>query len=95
MKKSLKNLDNSKIVRERNIKSCTELLAVAEELRTTVKWTLLTFVFSVNKKFFRELVSKTCKMDSAKDKLEASKFYRIDNVQHTLNTECVLNCHGP
>lgn len=56
---------------------------------------LTDFVFSVNKKFFRELVSKTCKMDFAKEKLEASKFYRIDDVQHTLKTECVLNCHGP
>ena len=34
-------------------------------------------------------------MDSAKEKLEAFKFYRIDDVQHTLNTDCVLNCHGP
>ena len=51
--KTLKNLDISEFVRERNIKSYTELLAIAEELRTTVKWTLLTFVFSVNKKFQR------------------------------------------
>ena len=43
--KTLKNLDISEFVRERNIKSYTELLAIAEELRTTVKWTLLTLHF--------------------------------------------------
>ena len=52
------------------------------------------FVFKRNEKIFRELVTKTWHMESAKEKLEASKVSRIDTVKTHLTSDCVEGCYG-
>ena len=52
------------------------------------------FVFKRNEKILRELVTKTWQMESAKEKLEASKVSRIDTVKTHLTSDCVEGCSG-
>ena len=60
--KSLTNLDLVEFIRERRIKSCTELLAIAEEWRTAAQMNITAFVFRRNEKILHELVTKTWQM---------------------------------
>ena len=57
--KSYTNLDLSEFIRERGIKSYTDLLAIAEEQRTAGQMDIPEFVFKQNEKILRELVTKT------------------------------------
>ena len=52
------------------------------------------FVFKRNEKILRELVTKTWQMESAKEKLEASKASRIDIVKTHLTSDCGEGCSG-
>ena len=72
-RKSLTNLDLAEFIRERGIRSYTELLASAEEQRTAGHMDIAEFVFKRNEKILCELVTKTWQMESAKEKVEASK----------------------
>ena len=47
-----------------------------------------------NEKILRELVTKTWQMESAKEKVEASKLSRIDTVKAHLTSGCVEDCSG-
>ena len=47
-----------------------------------------------NEKILRELVTKTWQMESAKEKLEASKVSRIDTVKAHLTSGGVEGCSG-
>ena len=47
-----------------------------------------------NEKILRELVTKTWQMESAKEKLEASKASQIDIVKTHLTSVCVEVCSG-
>ena len=47
-----------------------------------------------NEKILRELVTKTWQMESAKEKLEASKASRMDTVKAHLTSGCVEGCSG-
>ena len=60
--KSLTNLDLVELIRESGIKSCTELLAIAEESRTAAQMNITTFAFRRNEKILHELVTKTWQM---------------------------------
>ena len=87
-RKSLTNLDSAEFIRERGIRRYTELLAIAEEQRTVGQMDIAKFVFKRNEKILRELVTKTWQMESAKEKLEASK------VKTYLTSDCVEGCSG-
>ena len=80
-RKSLTNLDLAEFIRDRGIKSYTELLAIAEDQRTAGQMDITEFVFKRNEKIFREIVTKTWQMESAKEKLEAGKASQIDTVK--------------
>ena len=71
--KSLTNLDLAELILERGIRSYTELLAIAEERKTTGQMNTAKFVFKRNEKILCELVNKTWQIESTKEKLEASK----------------------
>ena len=47
------------------------------------------FVFKRNEKILCELVNKTWQMESAKEKIEASKASRINTVKKHLTSDCV------
>ena len=88
------NLDIAEFIRERGIRSYAELPAIAEKRRTAGQMDIAKFVFKRNEKILRELVTKTWHMESAKEKLEASKVSRIDTVKIHLTSECVEGCSG-
>ena len=58
-RKSLTNLDLAEFIRERGIRSYTELLAFAEEQRAADQMDIAKFVFKRNEKILHELVTKT------------------------------------
>ena len=93
-RKSLSNLDLAEFIRERSIRSYTELLAIAKEQRTAGQMDIAEFVFKRNEKMLLELVTKTLQMESAKETLEASKECRIDTVKTHLSSDYVEGCSG-
>ena len=93
-RKCLTNLYLTEFIRERGIRSYTELLAIAEEQRTSGQMDIAEFVFKRNEKILRELVTKTSQMESAKEKLAASKVPRINTVKIHLTSDCVEGCSG-
>ena len=60
------------------------------------RWALLNSYLSEMKmkKILRELVTKTWQMESAKEKVEASKLSRINTVKAHLTSGCVEGCSG-
>ena len=93
-RKNLTNLDIVEFVRERGTTSYTELLAIAEERRTAGQMDIAEFAFRRNEKTPRELVTKTWQMESAKEKLEASKASRNDTAKTNLTSDCVEGYSG-
>jgi len=93
-RKSLNNLDLSEFIRERGIKSYTELLAIAEERRTAGQMDIAEFVFKRSEKILHELITKTWQMESAKEKIKVSKLSRIDTVKNHLKSDCAEGCSG-
>ena len=93
-RKSLTNLDLAEFIRERGIRSYTELLAIAGKWRTAGQMDIAEFVLRRNKKILRELFTKTWQMESAKEKLQANKASRIDTVSTHLTSDCVEGCSG-
>ena len=92
--KSLGNLDLAEFIRKRGIRSYAELLAFAEGQRTASQMDIAEFLFQLNEKTLRDFVTKTWQMESAKEKLEASKASRIDTVKIHLTSDCVEGCSG-
>ena len=80
-------MDLAEFMRERGIRSYTELLASAEEQRTAGHMDIAEFVFKRNEKILCELVTKTWQMESAKEKLEVSKASQIDTVKTHLTSD--------
>ena len=91
-RKDLTKLDLAEFIRERGIKSYAELLAIAEERRSDGQMDIAKFVFKRNEKILGELVAKIWQMESAKEKLEASKVSRINKVKAHLTSGCVEGC---
>ena len=60
--KSLTNLDLSKFIQERVVKSYTEIIAIAEEQRTTDQMNIAEFVLNKTKKIHPEVATKTWQM---------------------------------
>ena len=67
------NLGLAEFIRERGIRNYTELVAIAKEERNTGQIDIAEFALEKNEKILRELVTKTWQIESAKEKLEASK----------------------
>ena len=86
-RKSLTNVELAEFIRERSIKSYTELLAIAEEWRTAGHMDISKFVFRQNEKTLCELVTKTWQMESAKEKLEANEAPGVDTVKAHLTSD--------
>ena len=95
MRKGVANLNLAEFIRERGIRKYTKLLAIAEEWRWAVsKMGIAEFVLKRNEKTLRQLVTKIWQMESAKQKLEASKASPIDKMKTHLTSDCVEGCSG-
>lgn len=88
----LTNQDTAMLIRNKNIKNYTQLLALAEERRAEGLTDLSDYVFNHQERFIRELIDKSWKMAEASTKLAKQKKDRLDILHEFREKPCV--CHG-
>ena len=93
-RKKLSNLEVAEFIVEHEIKSETELLAVANEQNEEGKKDLADFVLSRNSKGLHDLIEQTRKMKTASATLLRKKGSRIDLIRKAAGGECSLSCDG-
>ncbi len=92
--KKLSNLEVSDFIVEKQIKSETELLAIANEQREEGKKDLADFVLSRNSKSLNDLIKQTWKMKEASSTLQREKTSRMELIRKVANGECAKACEG-
>lgn len=93
-KSRINNLTVASFVRNNNIKSYTELLAVAESRQNDGQIDIAEFVFNRSEKCLRELIDKAWKMANAKALLEHENKSRLDVLTETACLPCVMGCNS-
>eukprot|EP00794_Sanderia_malayensis_P001344 gene1344-1484_t len=92
-KRQLSNSDVAQFIREINVKTYAELLAIAESRKDEGLDDIADFAFSRSEKHLRELVTKTWFMKDAPDKVKGIKTSRMEKVREALDKECTPNCN--
>lgn len=93
-KKRLTPLDVSNIILKKNIKTETELLALAQEQREQGKTDLVEFILNRSPKVTGDILTTTWEMKGAGEKIARSKKSRIDILQQASRSDCVTGCNG-
>ena len=83
-------------IRQEEIETYTEILAIAESRRDEGQDDLAEFIFLRSEMHLRELLSKVWLMMDAPAKIAGIKTPPIEKVREVLRKECVSNCkkHG-
>lgn len=89
----LSNLEVSDFMIENNIKSDTELFAVANEQKNAGKKDLANFVLSRSSKSLQDLISSTWRMQQASTKLHRRTIGRMERLRTLANDTCVEDCN--
>ena len=92
-RKRLTNSEVANFIRQGEIKTYTEILAIAESRRNEGQDDLAEFIFLRSEKHLRELLSKAWLMKDAPGKVAGIKTPRIEKVREALREECVSNCN--
>jgi len=92
--KKLSNMEVADFIVEHEIKSETELLAVANEQRDEGKKDLAEFALSRSSKNLTELINQTWKMKKAPSTLLRQKSSRMDLIREAAGGECAPACDG-
>ena len=87
-------MDASKFMVENNIKSETELFAIADEQTKAGKKDLANFVLSRSTKALSDLLENTWKMESASKKVFYSKQTSTEVIQENSHGRCTDSCSG-
>ena len=82
------------IIQQKDIQNETELLALASEQADDGLYDLKSFVANTPERVYRELITKTWKMNSASQELQRQSKNRIAHLKDTLNSPCNLNCEN-
>ena len=90
----LSNLEVFDFIVKEEIKTETELLAVANEQRQEGKKDLANFVLSCTSKSLNDLIEQTWKMRKASLTLERQKASRMDLIREAVRGDCVPSCYG-
>ena len=93
-RKKLSNLDVAEFLVKNQIKSETELLAVANEQNEQGKKDLASYVISRNSKSLKELIQQTWKMQEACSAVQRENASRMDLIRKAANDECPSTCRG-
>ena len=93
-RKKLSNLEVAEFIVKHEIKSETELLAVANEQSEEGKKDLAHFVLLCNSKGLHDLIEQTWKMKTASATLQQKKVSRIDLIRKAADGDCSLSCKG-
>ncbi len=92
-KQRLTNIMVADILVKKNIKSRTELLAVAHTQAKEGSTSLKEFVLNHGVKRVEELITTTWEMHDAKDELTRSQKSRLEILESFLDKECVPGCN--
>ncbi|CAB3986991.1 Hypothetical predicted protein [Paramuricea clavata] len=93
-KKRLTPLDVSNLILSKNIKTETELHALAQEQREQGKTDLVEFILNRSPKTLADILSTTWQMKGAREKIARSTKSRMDLLQEASNSDCVSGCNG-
>lgn len=91
-KKRLTNSEVANFIRQEQIKSYTEMLAIAELRRDDGQEDLAEYIFLRSEKHLKELLNKTWLMKNAPAKIASRQTSRIEKVREALRSDCVSNC---
>jgi len=80
------------VIKYRNIKNETELLALAAEQAEDGDSDLKTFVANTPERIYRELISKTWKLENAPRELHRQSLNRLDLLGEAINSYCSADC---
>lgn len=89
----LSNSDVADFIRKYEIKTYTQLFAIAETRKEKGKTDIAEFLFSRPEKHLREVISKTWFMKEAPTKIERENISRIAEVEKALQNDCVPGCN--
>ena len=88
----LSNLDVSEFMIENNIKSETELFAIADEQKKAGKKDLANFVLPRSTNALTDLLENTWKTESASKKVFCSKQIRMEMIHEHSHGRCANSC---
>ncbi|CAH3046804.1 unnamed protein product [Porites evermanni] len=78
----------------KNIKSRTELLALAREQKVEGKTDIAEFIVNRGAKVVADVLATTWELENSKDNLERQRKSRIQLLKEVRDGECVQNCSG-
>ena len=84
----------SEIILAKNIKSRTELLALAREQKVEGKTDIAEFIVNRGAKVVADVLATTWELENSKDNLERQRKSRIQLLKEAREGECVQNCSG-
>ena len=84
----------SEIIYAGNIKSRTELLALAREQKVEGKTDIAEFIVNRGAKVVADVLATTWELENSKDNLERQRKSRIQLLKEAREGECVQNCSG-
>ena len=90
----LSNFEVSEFLVANQIKSETELLALADAQSKEGKNDLANFILCRSNKAIQELIDNTWRLQNARAKLDRKKKSRIDLLRDARSAECVDGCNG-
>ncbi|CAB4038817.1 PREDICTED: uncharacterized protein LOC107339053 [Paramuricea clavata] len=90
----LSNFEVSEFLVANQIKSETELLALADTQSKEGKKDLANFILCRSNKAIQELIDNTWRLQNARAKLDRKKKSRIDLLRDARSAECVDGCNG-
>ena len=92
--KRFTNLEMSDYVKQNNIKSYTELLALGNTRKDAGQTDIAEFIFNHQKHSIQELISKTWEMAAATNNLAEDQINKFQRVQKQLEEPCATSCNG-
>lgn len=93
-KKRLSAFDVSQIVVEHNIKTRTELLALANEQKEEGKCDLAEFIVNRGPRVVAQVLDTAWELETANETLQRQNKTRLDILQDTLQQPCDASCNG-
>ena len=93
-KKRMTSYELSEIILAKNIKSRTELLALAREQKVEGKTDIAEFIVNRGAKVVADVLATTWELENSKDNLERQRKSRIQLLKEAREGECVQNCSG-
>ena len=93
-KQKLDNLTLNEAILKNNIKTTTQLLALADVQKKNGKTDLAVFIFDKGLKKVGELIQTTWAMENASAKLKRESLLRMEILTSFLQKPCVENCEG-